>query len=134
MKRWLQKYFQPYMIRPTVYKALSYFLAALVFVLFWNRFVNKGLLPLSYAYTVLGLFFLAAAWLSYLRLDGIKVPLLKLVPMGRRKQPLSGFADMSDYVDTEIVSFEELAEEERDICCLAANIICGTVYLVLSLV
>lgn len=135
MKRWLQEHFQRYMIRPTIYKALSYFLVALVFALVWDRFVNTGgLLPMSYAYTVLGLFFLAAAWLSYLRLDGIKVPLLKLMPMGRKKQPFASFKDMSDYVDIEIVSFEELAEEERNVCCLLANIICGGIYLTLSLV
>ncbi|MGI6628412.1 MAG: hypothetical protein ACOX4K_08745 [Bacillota bacterium] len=134
MKRWLQKHFQHYMIRPTIYKALSYFLVALVFVLVWDRFVNtEGLSPMSYAYTVLGLFFLAAAWLSYLRLDGIKVPFLRLMPV-RKKQPFASFMDMSDYVDIEIVSFEELAEEERNICCLLANIICGAIYLTLSLV
>ena len=134
MKKWLQKHFKGYMIRPTVYRAVTYFLLALVVVLIWNRFINARPMPLSYAFTIVGIFFLASAWLSYLRLDGVNIPLLTLVPIGRKQRPLSGLADMSDYMDTDIVPFEELTKDEQNICCLLANIICGTVYLVLSLV
>lgn len=134
MKQWLQKHFQRYMIRPTIYKTLSYFLTALVFTLLWNRFVNTAvLLPMSYAYTIIGLFFLAAAWINYLRLDGIKLPLLRLIP-GSKKKPPGGLSDISDYIDEEVVSFDELAAAERNACCLLANITCGAIYLVLSLV
>jgi hypothetical protein len=134
MKRWLQKHFQAHMIRPTIYKALTYFLVALVLALVWDRFINAVPLPLSYAFTIIGIFFLGSAWLSYLRLDGINMPLLTLMPIGRKKRPLSSLANMSDYMDTDIVPFEELAADEQNICCLVANISCGIAYLVLSLV
>lgn len=136
MKQWLKKHLKPYMIRPTVYKAFSYFLTALVVVLFWNRFVNKGgSSPMSHAYTILGMFFFAAAWFNYLRLDGIKISVMSLLPIGTPKKRASGpFSDMSDHIDTEVVSFQELGQEERDTCCLLANIICGVVFFFLSLV
>ena len=46
----------------------------------------------------------------------------------------ASLANMSDYMDTDIVPFEELAADEQNICCLVANISCGIAYLVLSLV
>jgi len=134
VKQWLKEHFKQHMIRPTIYKALSYFLAALALVLLWNRLVNTaGLLTMSYAYTIIGLFFLALAWLNYLRLDGIKLPLMKLLPLTTKKRS-HAFSDISDYLDEEVVSFDELAEEERNACCLFANIICGAIFLLLSLV
>ncbi len=88
---------------------------------------------MSYAYTIIGLFFLALAWLNYLRPDGIKLPLMKAAPEHKDATP-GAFTDISDYLDKEVVSFDELAEEERNACCLFANIICGAIFLLLSLV
>ncbi|MGI6163950.1 MAG: hypothetical protein ACOYEQ_08515 [Bacillota bacterium] len=58
---------------------------------------------------------------------------MKLLPLTTKKRS-HAFSDISDYLDEEVVSFDELAEEERHTCCLLANIICGAIFLLLSLV
>ncbi|NLW16425.1 MAG: hypothetical protein GX033_02030 [Firmicutes bacterium] len=126
----MEKWLKPYLIRPTVYKTFSYFLTALAFALFWHRFVNRAhLYAISHAFTIIGVCFFAMAWFNYLRLDGVRLPRWKW-PVLRRK-PLP-FADMADYMDEEVISFEELAEEERNRCCLAASIFCGIIFFILS--
>jgi len=129
--KWLRQHLQPYMIRPTVYKTFSYFLTALAFALLWDRFVNTaGLFAISYAFTTLGVFFLALAWFNYLRLDGMNLPQWTWPRIKRKPLP---FADMADFIDEEVVSLEELAEEERHVCRLAASLICAIVFFTLSL-
>lgn len=113
MKQWLKKHFKQHMIRPAIYKTLSYFLSALALVLFWNRLVNAAaLLPLSYAYTIIGLFFFALAWLNYLRLDGVKLPVMTWLPLSTRKRPRGAFSDISDYLDEEVVSVYRQSNKE----------------------
>lgn len=134
VRRWLRKHLKRYMIRPIIYKAFSRFLPALTLALLWDRFVNTAnLVSPSYAYTILGLIFFALAWISYLRLDGIRLPVAKLLPLGTKKRSFGAFSDIPDYLDQEVVSFDELAEEERDTCSLLANMICGTAFLFWSL-
>ena len=41
---------------------------------------------------------------------------------------------MMDYTDEEIVSFDELEDDEKDICSLLANLICFVLFLILSFV
>ncbi|MGI6358373.1 MAG: hypothetical protein ACOX2K_06755 [Bacillota bacterium] len=133
MRQWQQKHIKRYMYVPIIQKTVSYLLIAVAVVLLWNRFVNRGLLPISYAFTVGGVLFLASAWVSYLRLDGVKVPLLTLFRLRRKKPVVRSFSDMSDHIDEDIVSFEELIEEERHACCLLANLLCSIVFFALSL-
>lgn len=129
MEKWLRQHLQPYMIRPIVYKTLSYFLTALAFALFWDRFANRAnLYALSYAYTIIGVFFFAGAWFNYLRLDGIRLPMIKWPKP--RSLPFGG---MAEHIDHEVVTFDELAEQERNTCSLLANIICGIIFFTLSL-
>lgn len=133
--QWLRRYLKPYMARPIISKTLTHFISALTIALLWDRFVNKaGLLSIkTHAYTSLGIFFIALAWLNYLRLDGIKLPRLQLVKSDKKKQPTRSYSDIADYVDQEVVSFAELDEDERDICCLCANIICSILFIVFAL-
>jgi hypothetical protein len=135
LTKWLRKNLKRYMFRPIIYKILAYFPTALVFVLLWNRFVNTAMyFPMSYAFTIVGLFFLALAWFNFLRLDGIKLPLRQLFSIARPpKRSLGALNDMSDYLDEEVISFAELTVEERETCRLLANTTCGVTFLVLSL-
>lgn len=134
MKHWLNQRIKPYMIRPIMYKTCSYILMGMAIAFLWRRFINNTVrLPMGYAYTVGGFFFLAAAWISYLRLDGINVPILKFLPIGGSRRATGSF-DMSDFVDQQVVNFEELVDEEKHACCLMANVICGLVFLALALV
>ncbi len=132
MRQWLKERIKRYMVLPIIYGTLSRFLSALTLALLWNRFVNTaGLVPVSHAFTVLGLGFFALAWFNYLRLDGINLPLVKWLPLSQKKRSLGAFSDMSDYLDEEIVSLDELAQEERDACNLLVNTVCGVIFLLL---
>jgi hypothetical protein len=59
--------------------------------------------------------------------------LLTLFRLRRKKPVVRSFSDMSDHIDEDIVSFEELIEEERHACCLLANLLCSIVFFALSL-
>ena len=125
--------FQKYMIRPTVYKAFSRFILALTASLLWDRFVNMGERSMrAWAFLFFGLLFLISAWLCYLRLDGVKMPRLKKPEI--KKKPIRTYGDIPDYIDEEIISFDELEEDERDLCCLIADVVLGVAFMVLSLV
>lgn len=138
MRSRLQKHLHRYLIRPIAYKTLSYFLTALIFSIVWNRWLNRQRLhSMSYIFSILGVIFLALAWIDYLRLDGVRIPRLGSWRLQRKldkkEQTAGSFKDISDYIDEEVVTFAELSTEERDLCCLLANLICGLSYLGLSL-
>ena len=130
MARWLKGHLRRYMIGPIVQKTFSRFLYALALALLWNRFVNTaGLRSIDHAYTVVGMFFFALAWVDYLRLDGIRFPLIDWFGQRTRKRSSGPF----DYVDEEVVTYEGLAQEDRGVCSLLAHVICGIVFLLLSI-
>lgn len=116
-------------IRPVVYKSFQRCVIALTLVLLWDRFVNKGRMP----WVVNGCFaagavFLALAWLAFLRLDGVRI-----TPPRREERPRrwrSG--DLVDFVDEHIVSFDEMDDEERIKCTLAAHLLCAVIFLAAS--
>ena len=67
--------FSAIMIRPTIYRAVTKCAVMLTVVLLWDRYVNKGLLPVGRdGCFVAALILFGLAWLNYLRLDGLEVP------------------------------------------------------------
>ena len=132
-KKSKRKLFQKYMIRPTVYKAFSRFILALTASLLWDRFINMGLKNMRmWAFLFFGLLFIISAWLCYLRLDGMKMPRIKKPEI--KKKPIRTYGDLPDHIDEEIISFDELEEDERDMCCLIADLVLGVLFLALSLI
>ena len=126
--------FERYMIRPVVYKTSSRFLCALTAALAWNEFVNTdGLWPRSRAFVFFGALFAAAAWLTYLRVDGARIPKLPKRLTRRRHDPLRAYGDLSDHTDDEIVAFDELDEDEQNLCLLLADAITALLFFVISL-
>ena len=62
--------FSAIMIRPTIYRAVTKCAVMLTVVLLWDRYVNKGLLPVGRdGCFVAALILFGLAWLNYLRLD-----------------------------------------------------------------
>ena len=57
--------------------------------------------------------------------DGI-APLMKLLPLSTKTRPRGAFTDISDYLDKEVVSFDELAEEERNAAPSGVSCFCYT--------
>ena len=131
-KKSLKSIFQRYMIRPTVYKVFSRFILSLTASLLWDRFLNPtGRSLYAWAFVFFGVFFLAAGWLAYLRLDGVRMPHITLPKLN--KKPMRTYGDMIDHTDEAIISFDDLEPEERDLCVLIADVILGAVFLLLSL-
>ena len=63
------------MLRPILYKTVSRLAGAACACLLWQRFLSDGRFTIWEAPCLaVGALFLAWAWVSYLRLDGIRVP------------------------------------------------------------
>jgi hypothetical protein len=88
----------------------------------------------AYAFIFLGIFFLACGWMAYLRLDGIKLPTFDKRLFEWKRKPKRTYGDMIDRVDESVISFDELEDDEKDFCRLAADIVCGVVFAALSFI
>lgn len=121
--------------QPLVNKAFTRLVLALAASLLWNEFVNGGLLSMrAYAFLFFGVLFAVAAWMSYLRLDGIRAPQFDKLLFDWKRKPKRTYGDMIDYVDEKPVDFEELEEDEKCLCLLLADAVCSVIFLVLSLI
>lgn len=134
MKKPLRKIFKKYLIRPILHMLFVRTVLGLTAALLWNEFVNiKAALPMrAFAFLFLGVFLLVMAWMAYLRLDGIKMPAFDKSLFEWKRKPRRTYGDMIDYVGEEVVSFDELEEDEKNLCRLAADLLCGIVFLMLS--
>ena len=64
-------------------------------------------------------------------MDGIRLPKLLMLRVNPRKKPSRMTGDMIDYVDEQpMVAFEDLDDEEKDLCILIADLVCALVCLV----
>ena len=134
MKKWFQKNFRPFMVRPVIYQVFTRLIYALTLILLWNEFANRGGIPLSWAFIVPVLFYLLLAWMAFLRLDGIRAPKFDRKLFLRRKKPERfSSGDIADYLDHKPVSFEELEEEEKDACLVLSNLITAVIFFIASI-
>lgn len=126
--------FQPYMIRPTIYQCATKLSVALVLALLWNRFINVNnvFFVVRDAFLVVGIFFFMLAWFRYLQLDGMKIS--KATEQDKKKKKRHITKDIVDFADEKIISFAELDDEERIVCRLIGNMVCGLLFLIPSLV
>ena len=134
MKTWFRRHFRRDMLRPTLYRGFSRLMLALLAALLWNEFVNRsGLLSLQgHAFLFLGIFFIAMAWMSYLRLDGLRVPQIDRRLFDWKRKPMRSYGDIADHVDEDVVQYEDLEEDEQTMCRLLANLACFLIFLALS--
>lgn len=124
-----------HLYRPCIYQAASRLGVGLLVAVLWHRFANPSDLDLNtHGFFFLAVFFAVLSWLRYLRMDGMKIPRLKLDFLKKltKKRKNYSFSDMSDYTDEEIVSFDDLDDGEKDVCLLFANAACALIFLVLS--
>ena len=110
------------------------FLAALAVILVVNYLVGKNTPRfLGLAFLLLALLFVALAWIAYLRMDGVTLPKPLMTRVNLRKKPKRQYGDMIDYIDEKPgPTFEELEDQEKDLCLLLADAACCVIYLVLS--
>ncbi len=124
-----------HMIRPFIYMTFTRFILSLTAALLIEHFIKDPLRDISaFAFVFFGIFFAVLAWIAYLRLDGVRLPKFMMKRVNPSKKPAIRYGDMIDYTDEEIVSFEDLEDEEKDVCILLADIICCVIFLALSLI
>ena len=123
------------MIRPLIYKVFTRGILALFAAQLAHFFLPAGsaLSSFSNLALLLGFIFLLFTVLAWLRLDGMKIPQLKL-PRIKRKDPPFLTGDMADHLDDDIVTFDELDQEEQDACVLLADLILAVVCFLLALI
>jgi hypothetical protein len=128
MKRFLTMY-KPY-LRPIIYKLIPRLVTGLVLSLLWDRFFNAQKLfsMTERAFFVLGIVFLAIAWVNYLKLDGIKIHHLN----ENRKKTKHKLKFPIDYSDEEPSPADLLDENENAIATLISNIAAGICFLLPS--
>lgn len=133
MKKFMALY-EPCMLRPILNKALTWSTVALALLLVWFRFFNQNsdVLLVRDGCLIPALVFLAAAWFAYLKLDGMQLKLSSKSARSRVKKKRFN-KGMMDYVETEVVPYEELSEEQRLACRFAANLLSGGLFLAASL-
>ena len=133
MIRWLRNHFDREMIRPQIYKVFTRGILALFAAQLAHFFLPAGgmLSSFSNLSLLLGFVFALSAVLAWLRLDGMKIPQAKL-PRIKRKDPPFLNGDLADHMDDEIVTFDELDQEEQNVCVLLADLILTVICFVLA--
>ena len=103
---------------------------AIVLVLLWDRYINTfGLPAAEYGCFCIGGIIFLMAWFEYLRLDGMVLSHLNDKKQKKKKKRHSS-SDMADFVDEQVVSYSELEPEERALCRLLSDLLCGGILLI----
>ena len=66
-------------------------------------------------------------------MDGINLPKFDRKLFRRKKKPPIAYGDMIDYVDEDIITFEELTDDEKDKTLFIANLITAALFFITSL-
>ncbi|GHU77217.1 hypothetical protein AGMMS49992_24460 [Clostridia bacterium] len=133
MKKPRRTHYRKHMIRPTIYMIFTRAILGLTAAFLWKEFGAETALP-KWALSCIffGVLFLSMGWMAYLRLDGIKTPILDKRLFEWKRKPKRAYGDMIDYVDENIISFDDLEDVQKDTCRLTADLVCGVVFLALS--
>ena len=124
--------YHKYMLRPLIYMTAYRTMVALICLLLIKNFVANGPSTAMIA-TFLAMLFALFAYLVYLRMDGLRIPRMKFIRPKKKADAIRNMSDMTDHVDDELgVTFDELEEDEKDFCSLAANLINLVIFLAAS--
>lgn len=137
MIRRLREHWSRELIRPLIHRAFTRLVWGVFLALFAAFLVSRGGgRDLRGAFLgIYALVCMIGAWLSYLQLDGVKLPRLdRLRALIDRKRPARGTGDMIDFVDEEIQSYESLEEAERYLVLLLADLINAVLFLAAALI
>ena len=125
----LRSIYKSDMFHAVLYKTFGRLVISVCLCLLWQRFVSDGRFTIWEAPCfAVGAALLGWAWVSYLRLDGVRVPFLdKKKGLGEARGARKRHAthSMADFADEKIVSFDELSSEERALCSMLASLIVG---------
>ena len=125
------------MLRPMIYMTFTRFIIALFVVLLADFFIsqNVGHDVKKNAFFLCSFVFALLAVISWLRLDGVKLPKFMMMRVNPSKKPSRMYGDMIDYFEERPgISFDELDEKEQDICILAADLFCFLAFLLIAFI
>ena len=130
----IKSIFRAYMVRPLIYKIVTKSAIILVLSLLWNRLVNvAGNHNLREdAFFVIGLIWMLFSWFQYLKLDGYTFQYV-FKEKQKKKEKKHVQKQMADFVDEEVVSFDELEDEEKVVVNFLSNMITGLLFVIISL-
>ena len=133
--RRIRKLWSRDLVRPLIYKIFTRGVLALFAAQLVHFFApaGSGFASFSNLSLGLGLLFVLFTVLAWLRLDGLKIPQLKL-PRVKRKDPPFLAGSMADHINDDIVSFDDLDPEEQDACVLLADAFLAVLCLLLAAV
>ena len=125
------------LVRPLIHRTFTRLIWGLFFAFFlaflisrWGGRDLRGTLLLLW-----GLICLAGAWISWLQLDGLRIPRLDHLRslLLDRKRPERQTGDMIDFVDEEMQNYEELDDKERYLVLFLADLIVAAGFIIASL-
>lgn len=128
---------QRYMLRPFIYMTFTRFLLSLAAALLVDFFFAeraghdlKETMMLIFAFL-----FALLAVIARMRLDGMKLPRLMMLRINPRKKPGRMYGDMADFLDEPPgPTFEDLEDDEKDLCILGADLVCCVLFLIGALI
>jgi len=123
--------YKPYMLRPIIYKLTPRLVTGAVLALLWDRFFNTQKLfsMAEHAFFVLGIIFFAAAWVNYLKLDGMKIHHLN---ESRKKETKHKLKFPVDYSDDAPSPADSLDTHDDATAALISNLLAGVFFIVPS--
>ena len=121
------------MVRPLCYKLFTRGILALFAVQLLHFFLPDGwpLRRFSNLALMAGALFVLFTVVAWLRLTGLSIPQFKL-PRFRRKDPAFLQQDMADHIDDDIIAFDDLDEEDQNVCVLLADAALAVICLLLA--
>ena len=126
------------MLRPFIYLTFTRFILLLFIVLMVNFLLSPsvGRDLKEVLFLLAASFFLIFVWIAWLRLDGIRLPKFMMLRLNPRKKPSKMlYGDMIDYVDERAPeTFEDLEDNEKDVCILGSDVICLFLFLLIALI
>ena len=130
----IKNIFKEYMIRPLIYKVVTKSSIVFAICLIWDKFVNvSNFRSLTKdAFFVIGFIWMLFAWFQYLKLDGYTFQYIFREKQKKKKKHVQ--KDMVDFVDEEVVSFDELEDEEKVVVNMLSNLATGLIFVLISIV
>lgn len=130
----IKNIFKEYMIRPLIYKVVTKSSIVFAICLIWDKFVNvSNFRSLTKdAFFVIGFIWMLFAWFQYLKLDGYTFQYIFREKQKKKRKHVQ--KDMVDFVDEEVVSFDELEDEEKVVVNMLSNLATGLIFVLISIV
>ena len=120
------------MIRPIIYKVIARMLVGLTLALLWDKFFNAGktLSMPKNAFFAMGIIYFALAWVTYLKMDGLRFHFLNENKERKNRHRLKFM--ITDFSNEEPVPFDSSDENNESHINLYSNILAGVLFLLPS--